>query len=152
MEMVGMGRVIVRAESRREGVAGPVARAAQEAGLVVVTLPIPQHADARPVFQDETGDVDRIAGGMFAPRPTIATVETAAGIGAKMLYSCDIVAEYLLRGRFQAIGPPEFQRDPDRAGRGRARGRKRIGIEPGPVGPRARPLPCLLYTSDAADE
>jgi hypothetical protein len=77
MEMVAVGFVIVGRENGGEEAAGAVANLAQEAGLGIVAHPVGDHPHPAAVGEDEAGDVDRIGGGMLAPRAFVA----AAGCG-----------------------------------------------------------------------
>ena len=77
MEMVCMGGVVVRAEHRAEHVAGAVAHTAQELGFGVFPIPVAQDADALAILRHKGGDVDCIAGRVFAPIITAADPPTA---------------------------------------------------------------------------
>jgi hypothetical protein len=69
MEVVAVRGVVIGREDGGEDSTGTAAHAVEEAGPIVVALPIVAHLDPPAVGKHEGGDVDRIAGGVFAPSP-----------------------------------------------------------------------------------
>lgn len=108
--------VIVGRQRRGEQVAGAVAHGVQETGGRIVSPPVARHGDAATVGQAEGGDVDRIGGGMLAPRASLAAVEAPTAVAADMINRRDRTAQDCAGGGLHHVPLPHRQRRGDRAG------------------------------------
>jgi hypothetical protein len=77
VEMVGVGRIVVGREGGRKQLACAVANLAEEGGAPWIAIPVVPDCDAFAALEPETGDVDCVRGGVFAPLADAATVEPA---------------------------------------------------------------------------
>lgn len=84
MKMVGMCRIIVRAEDGREQSARAFMHLGKEAALRRIAPPIFQYADSLTIDEIKPGNVDRIAPRMAAAAASLRVVHIAAGISAVM--------------------------------------------------------------------
>src|SRR3990167_6369278 len=89
MEVIPVRGIVIRAENGAEGFTRAVAHFTQEAGLVALALPIAQNRYAPTVLEHEPGDIDRIAGGMFAPWRIVAIIHSSARERAVVLDPSD---------------------------------------------------------------
>ncbi len=72
--MIGVRLVVVRRKNSAEASASCVFRFLQELRLFVLTRPVGKDTYARPVSEDESGDIDGVAGSVFTPGPFITSV------------------------------------------------------------------------------
>jgi hypothetical protein len=104
--MVAVGGIVVGREHRREHVACAVAHLAEEGGAWALVVPVADQGDAAAVLQPEAGDVDRIGGGMLAPRALAAPIDAAAIVASEMLDFGDAAPEMLERGGLDDVPFP----------------------------------------------
>src|SRR5690606_14269975 len=84
MEMVDMGRIVVRTEHGREQAAGSVLHLGKEAALRRIASPVLQYTDRLAIVEIKSGNVDGIASLVPAAAASLLMVYIAAGIGAVM--------------------------------------------------------------------
>ena len=105
MEVIVMGRVVIRPQHNAEEAAGFIAQVTQERRLrrfaFRILLPVPSHIDAAAIPQRQRRKIECIGGGMLAAARAAANI--AAGIGSQMRYAVDLLAEMLTRQRLQAV-------------------------------------------------
>ncbi len=66
MKVIAVGRVVIRTQHHTERLAGAVTHLTQEPCVLIVLGPILEHADAAPVSQTKTGNIQRIGAGVTA--------------------------------------------------------------------------------------
>ena len=108
VEMVRMGRVIVRPERNRENPAGALVHSLQEGAFLSAIVPMRLDIDEAPVLKAEARDVDGICPGMF--RPAARAGNISAGEAAIGLDPRDRRAENLYRRRPGNMPLPEVER------------------------------------------
>lgn len=79
-----MGRVVVGREYSGEALAGAAPDTAQKARCAILARPIPQYRNPAAIGQRDSGDVNGIAGCMFAPAATHASPDPPAALRAEM--------------------------------------------------------------------
>jgi len=106
MQVIGVGRVVIRREHRSEYPAGMIAYLVQEFGVAASTVPAPKHADTPTVRKHERGYIQRIATGMFAPPTVRAAIHPAAAIGPEMLDTGHFLPENRFGRRLNPLPQP----------------------------------------------
>lgn len=115
MQMVGVGLVIIGRQGRRKQRAGAIAHFLEEAGPLVVRIPMAGNRDGAPVGEAEGGDVDRIGGRMFAEIAGLPAADAAAAVAAKGGDCLDRGAEMAGGGGVDDLFFPQDQADRHRA-------------------------------------
>lgn len=85
MQVVGMGRAMVRREHGSENRARFIARAMKERGVVALAAPVRRNSDAPAIFEHERGHIDGVAGRMFAPVAGTAAIDATATVCTEVL-------------------------------------------------------------------
>src|SRR5690606_11491225 len=116
MEMVGVGRVVVWRKYGTEYPASLVTGTVKERCLLVFTVPIAQHADPSSVGQNESGNIDGVAGRMLAPASLGPSIEAAAAVSPEVLDPGDGRAQLFFCSGLHALSQPQHQRSTDSAG------------------------------------
>src|SRR5690606_27868328 len=101
VEVITVGRVVLRPQGHPEAVARRIAHLAQEPRLRPLPVPVPRHADAPAVLEAEAGDIQGVGAGMLAA--PLATADVAAGEAAEMIDPRHRLAEGPPRRRLQAV-------------------------------------------------
>lgn len=94
--MIGVREVVVGRQNGSESTASIVADAVEEAPARITRGPVLAHDDTAAIGEDEGAEIDRVAGGVLAPTPSLAAADPAATARAEMLERNHAAAEQVL--------------------------------------------------------
>ena len=97
MEMISVGRVVVRPEHRIELPAGAIPDEPQKPPVIAIILPVLEHRNPTPVCKTKACDVQRIGPSVLTEASLGAVIDVTAGKAAQMIDLSDVLPEYLLR-------------------------------------------------------